>query len=176
MREQWAKLQAAGWRIELTNDKSHTDHRKQRIRLNPAEADTLARGVVLFSHELGHAVSGPAKQVTATDVPDKKEYVRRNVEERLTAEGAAAFENCRHREDIQQWSDIDITIAGKNPDGPYLQIYEDFKNGKISEETAKYRMGQLMGEEHEFRDGTTKRQAYTAEEAQDYETERKNAR
>jgi hypothetical protein len=176
LREQWAKLFAAGWRIEFTDKKSHTDYEAMRIRLNPAEANTLARGVVLFSHELGHAVSGGPKQVTAQEVPDKGEYVRRNVEERLAAEGAAAFENCRHREEIQEWSDIDITIAGKGADGPYLQVYEDFKSGKISEQTAKSRMSQLAGAEPEYRDGTTKRQAYTAEEARDYETERKNAR
>ena len=177
LREQWAKLKAADWRIEFTDHKSHTDHKNKRIRLNPAEANTTARGVVLFSHELGHAVSGPPTRVTAAG-RTTDDYVKRNVEARLTAEGAAAFENCKHREDIQQWSDIDITIAGKNADGPYLEIYEDFKSGKISEETAKYRMGQLMGEElEEYRARDHKAPGiHRSRRSQQYEDESKNAR
>jgi hypothetical protein len=172
LREQWEKLKADRWKVEFTDGKSRTNHRDHKIFLNPADAKNQTRLLaVLFSHESGHAVSGGAPQVTA-EGHTKPDYIKQNVEARLTAEGAAAFENCRHREEILAATGVDIGIAGKNSDKPYLQIYEDYKSGKISEETAKHRMGQLMGEEWEYPDGTTKRQAYTAEEADDYERER----
>jgi hypothetical protein len=94
------------------------------------------------------------------------------VEARLEHEGDAAFENARYREEILANTGIDIGIAGRNDDRPYLQIYDDFKTGKLTESEAKWLMGQLMGEELEARPSTTKRESYAAEAAADYEKER----
>lgn len=102
----------------------------------------------------------------------KADHVRKTVDARLEHEGDAAFENARIREEILAATGIDIGIAGRNADGPYLDIYEDFKNGMMSEAEARRQMGELQGEELEYRPSTTKREAYTAEAMSDYEKER----
>lgn len=171
LREELGKLLAAGWRLVETNGKSHCDWEKQRIRINPAEAKNTTQLAVLISHEAGHAFDGPPDRVSAKG-RSEQDYVTRNVEARLRAEGGAAFENCRMREEIMGAGGVDITVAGRNSDDPYLKIYADWKNGSLAESEAKWLMGQLMGQEWETRDGTTKRQAFEQDEKQRYANEK----
>jgi hypothetical protein len=173
LREDWQKMLAAGWEVKLlATGKSKSDNGDKKLWINPADARNDPRLLaVLLSHEVGHAVNEAPYKLDAKK-HSKDDYVERTVEARLEHEGDAAFENARYREEILANTGIDIGIAGRNDDRPYLQIYDDFKTGKLTESEAKWLMGQLMGEELEARPSTTKRESYAAEAAADYEKER----
>jgi hypothetical protein len=176
LREHWQKMKDAGWKVEIiSSGKSKSDNEHTTLLINPADARNDPRLLaVLLSHEVGHAVNEAPYKLDATK-HSKEDYVRKTVDARLEHEGDAAFENARYREEILAATGIDIGIAGRNADGPYLDIYEDFRNGMMSEAEARRQMGELQGEELEFRPSTTKREAYTTEAMSEYEKER-NAR
>jgi hypothetical protein len=173
LREYWQKMLDAGWEVKVVSSgKSMSVNKDKEIWINPADARNDPRLLaVLLSHEVGHAVNEAPYKLDAKE-HTKADYVRKTVDARLEHEGDAAFENARIREEILAATGIDIGIAGRNADGPYLDIYEDFKNGMMSESEARRQMGELQGEELEYRPSTTKREAYTAEAMSDYEKER----
>jgi hypothetical protein len=88
-----------------------------------------------------------------------------NTEMSLQHEGAAAFENARARDEIKASTGTDIGIRG-GYDQAYIDIYEQYKSGAISEAEAKARMTDLQAVEPEGFDGTrviTRQEAFAAD-------------
>jgi hypothetical protein len=98
-------------------------------------------------------------------VRHRPEFVAVNTEMSLEHEGAAAFENARARDEIKTSTGTDIGIRG-GYDQAYIDIYEQYKSGAISEAEAKARMTDIQAIEPEGFDGSrviTRQEAFAAE-------------
>jgi hypothetical protein len=72
------------------------------------------------------------------------EYVRKNLENDLTDEGAANFSNARARGEIRASGGPDIGIAGSQQER-YQSIYDEYQAGRIDQPTAEQKMGAPFG-------------------------------
>jgi hypothetical protein len=99
----------------------------------------------LIAHEIGHAATPYQEEIQAAT---RDEFVTKNVAKDLAHEGAAAFENCRARDEIMgpNKDGPDINIRG-GQDTIYDYIYEQYKAGHISESEAKAQMGAHFADE-----------------------------
>jgi hypothetical protein len=157
LRQKWEELQKQNYKVKFTDDPksiSNTDHEKQTITINLADvhtqgctaAEIAAKKASLWAHEVGHAATPLSTLDPATTT--REEYVERGVKEGLANEGAAAFENARARDEVLgpdgKGPDIGIR-GGYDPD--YINIYNRYKSGEISETQAKGLMAQVMAAE-----------------------------
>jgi hypothetical protein len=107
-----------------------------RIVIDSNHASNPQASVQLIAHEMGH-VTGPNADVTNTDT-----YTH----SRLSSEGAATLNNMRVRQEILSSGGSDIGIAGNAENhGQYTSIYNDYNAGKISQQEAQQRMGNIFG-------------------------------
>ncbi|HEY0712899.1 MAG TPA: hypothetical protein VGF45_09515 [Polyangia bacterium] len=152
------QARAAGWRIEIgrSDERSNANAQNKRIYLNlnnmRPDGDQIAKMASMLAHEVGHAANPRGEDLRPAN---RKDYVDRNVALSLRAEGSAAFENARARDEILAAGGRDIGIRG-GLDDEYIAVYEDFKSGRISEPEAKLRMGEIQGREYEPEFGTRK--------------------
>jgi hypothetical protein len=98
-------------------------------------------------------------------------FVAENTERDLRHEGAAAFENARARDEIKTATGTDIGIRG-GYDQAYIDIYEQYKSGAISEGEAKARMTDMQAIEPESFRGSavtsTRQEAFAAKYAAEW--------
>lgn len=166
LREKWEQMKADGWKIRLSSKRSEADPEDKTIWINPDmvkdKANFDANLASMISHEIGHAVTPYPDRFESKS---KAEFVAVNTERSLEHEGAAAFENARARDEIKASTGTDIGIRG-GYDQAYIDIYEQYKSGAISEAEAKARMTDLQAIEPEGFDGSrviTRQEAFAAE-------------
>jgi hypothetical protein len=170
LRRKWEAAVKAEWKIEIVrnNERSYAQPGKKGggkvvINLNDVKpgGDTVGKLTSLLSHELGHAVSDNKAVIPANN---KADFVSKNADRAVDAEGDAAFENARTRDEILENGGRDIEIRG-GLDQRYIAIYADFKAGLISEAQARAEMSEVQGSEQGTLDpkGPTRRQLFEAQ-------------
>jgi hypothetical protein len=109
----------------------------------------------LSAHEIGHAATEYSPPLPGNT---KDEFVEKNVRKDLEHEGSAAFENARARDEILNAKPPgpDIGIRGGS-DSDYIDTYDAYKSGAITEEQAKAQMATTYSQEPQDRDASTGR-------------------
>jgi type VI secretion system secreted protein VgrG len=152
LRRMWEEAKEKGWRIKLAPDDrtSQADHTKNPpiIYINPKDikpgGDWNAKMASLLSHEIGHA--GTPQAVATLPGQTREEFVAKNTELDMQYEGSAAFANARARDEIMMNGGPDIGIRG-GFDDEYINIFNEYKAGRITEEEAKDQMADVMARE-----------------------------
>jgi hypothetical protein len=153
LRKKWQEAVDKKWTIVLSDKViSNADPESKTITINlgmidPAKVksplDLAEKKAALLAHEIGHAVSPAEPRI---DAPTKDEFVRLNTAQAMAAEGDAAFESTRARDEIRTNTGHDIGVRGGS-DLDYLRIYDEFKTGKITEAQARAQMADVMAKE-----------------------------
>jgi hypothetical protein len=165
LRRRWEQAEADGWKIRLAagDKRSQADPGSKTIWINPAgiadKKNFDTHMAALIAHEMGHAVT---QYEPRFESDSRAAFVSENTERSLRHEGAAAFENARARDEIKTATGTDIGIRG-GYDQAYIDIYEQYKSGAITETEAKSRMTDIQAIEPESFNGssiTTRQQAF----------------
>jgi hypothetical protein len=163
LRKQWADAKEKGWRMveaepgtgsraDPNKDPPTIFIDKSQVAKGPGYDAGLAS---LMAHEIGHAATPFSPPLPGNT---KDEFVDKNVRKDLEHEGAAAFENARARDEILNAKPPghDIGIRGGS-DSDYIDTYNAYKSGAITEEQAKSQMATTYSQEPQDRDASTGR-------------------
>jgi type VI secretion system secreted protein VgrG len=135
----------AGWTFSkgLPGKGSFARRDTKTIVIDPDDVNDTRTLVQTLAHEVGHArfVHPPYRPPSGLT---REEYVRKNLENDLTDEGAANFSNARARGEITASGGPDIGIAGSQQER-YQSIYDEYQAGRIDQPTAEQKMGALFG-------------------------------
>jgi hypothetical protein len=153
-------LQDQGYRFQwgTAGGGSFLDRDAHTVTLDPNMKGNTLQVVQTLAHEVGHGMHPEPKAIPPKGLTHDL-FIKLNVDQHLTDEGAANFENAKVREELIAAGAGDIGIAGSQQD-KYLAIYDDFKKGKITKQDAEYKMGQLFGNETTSNTGENYRTYY----------------
>jgi hypothetical protein len=161
LRDLWAKAQAQGWKIELTNEgKSLADEKSKRLYINVNDVLTQGLGrpaaiASLLAHEIGHAATAYPPDLRGAT---REEFIQKNVEQGLRHEAAAAMVNLEARAEIAVNARVDIGVRG-GLDEFYLDVWDRMhRTPPLTREEAISEIAQYMAEEPDARNGTSKRE------------------
>lgn len=119
------------------------------------------------AHEVGHAVTPQQASIPATPSMTRDQYVRANVDNLMSNEGAAQFNAAQVRAELKASGGPDIGIPGSQT-ADYQRAYDDFAAGRITRSQSVDRMATLMGNETV---STPPHQAYRDYYADSYKTD-----
>jgi hypothetical protein len=153
LRAKWHEALEKGWTIKFSDkvvSNANSGNKTITINLgmiNPdnvkSPLDLAEKKAALLAHEIGHAVSPERPRIEAGT---REDFVQKNTAQSMAAEGDAAFESTRARDEIRTSTGHDIGIRGGS-DVDYMRVYNDFKSGKITEAQARTQMADLMAKE-----------------------------
>jgi hypothetical protein len=144
------------------------------VRRGPASggffADRVAKEIVIregtavsevgeMGHEVGHGV-GPEPPEISKNGLTEAEYVRQDVANRMADEGRAQFNAAKVRDEIVSNGGDDPGIPGQQQQ-QYQDIYDQYKNGNITQEEAEQQMASTMENETTSTTGDNYRDYYT---------------
>jgi hypothetical protein len=172
LRKKWAEAKANDWKIVEgpPGSGSNANPRTKTISIDKSEVAPGpgydARMAALLAHEIGHAVTPFGEPLPGKN---RQDFVEKNVRQSLEHEGAAAFENARARDEIlnSKPPGPDIEIRGGS-DSDYLDTYDAYKAGKLTEAEAKSQMATTWSQEPQDRDKATGRLRTKEEQLADY--------
>jgi RHS repeat-associated protein len=147
--DQLNDLHQNGWTIEhgAPGGGCAADRQNQRITVDPNY--NHEQQVQALSHEAGHAgydFDNQQPVVQPTQGMTRDQFVDQNVDRHLYDEGVATMNNNRARDEILQNGGPDIGVAGAGQND-YINTYNDYKAGNLSEQQATHQMGQRVGQE-----------------------------
>ena len=137
LREQLEKLDKEGWKVIFPEGEQGA---RTNLDNNTIYLGSDSNNAAALTHELGHAIAG----LDDSEIP--KEYGA-CVDRLLLFEGTAILNNIIIREEILAKGGCDIGIMGatfKYLDNPFMNIYNDFKNGTTKRKEAEKRLGELL--------------------------------
>jgi uncharacterized Zn-binding protein involved in type VI secretion len=153
--EQLRRLQREGWTVRRGPDPSVCRRGQRRIDILAGHPHDEFGAI---GHEAGHGIGPPPPYHPGPGLSEA-EYVRQDVANSMADEGRAQFNEAKVRDELRQ-NGTDTRMSGQRSD-EYYDVYEDHKNGNLTQQEAEQRMGDLMKDDYTGNTGDKYRDYYT---------------